>query len=291
VLRKEKKRKQEDQFIESQRGALHRFFPVSSNAQDSQDQGQEHVVEGVVNEDQGQGHVSGAQDSLDAEADANNRTQASEDDIQIPDIDEQEDSVLAIFDPRTWGNLDNSKRDILIEKGPVREMNLQFPCDPSGRHFSYAYYSRKLSNDEFVDRKWLVYSKHVDKVYCFSCKLFKSNQNKSLLASEGVRDWKHLSEKLKTHENSAEHLTSMSTWNELRLRLSKNQTIDDEMQREIAKEKERWRRVLVRIISVVKFLAKQNLAFRGANEKIYQRNNGNFLATVEMIAWSVISTI
>ena len=89
--------------------------------------------------------------------------------------EEQDDSLLSIYDPRTWDNLVNSKRDILIEKGPVRELGLEFPEDADGRHFSYDHYSRELANKEVTDRKWLVYCKELDKVFCFACKLFKSN--------------------------------------------------------------------------------------------------------------------
>jgi hypothetical protein len=76
----------------------------------------------------------------------------------------------------------------------------------------------------------------------------------------------------------------MATWYDLRLRFDKNQTIDKVAQRELEKEKEHWRKVLFRIIMIVKFLAKHNLAFRGNNCKLYQDSNGNFLGLVEMLA-------
>ncbi|XP_028056372.1 uncharacterized protein LOC114260442 [Camellia sinensis] len=151
------------------------------------------------------------------------------------------------------------------------------------RHFSSTYYIRNLSNGEKQDRKWLAYSNASNKVFCFWFKLFKEDGNKTQLATNGFKDWKNLSNKLRSHETSNEHITCMSKWIELEKRLQKNETIDKGVQEQINREREHWKNVFLRIIVVVRTLAKNNLAFRGDNEKIYQERNGNFLSLIEMI--------
>ncbi|XP_060968097.1 uncharacterized protein LOC133035806 [Cannabis sativa] len=186
-------------------------------------------------------------------------------------------------DPGRWKNLDNKLIDLLVEKGPIRLSDIEFPKD-DGRRFSTYHYTRNLSNGEQHDRKWLVYSKCLNKVYCFCCKLFSVNSSTmNQLSNEGTKDWKHLGDRLKSHETSNEHIINMSTWFDLESRLLMNKTIDKHAQERINKEKEHWRNVLKRIISLIKCLAKNNLAFRGSHEKIYQENNGNFLSFIEMI--------
>uniref|UniRef100_A0A453IE32 HAT C-terminal dimerisation domain-containing protein n=1 Tax=Aegilops tauschii subsp. strangulata TaxID=200361 RepID=A0A453IE32_AEGTS len=69
----------------------------------------------------------------------------------------------------------------------------------------------------------------------------------------------------------------------LRTRLQKHETIDKAAQRQLESEKEHWRKVLSRIVCIVKFLARHNLAFRGTNRKLYEDSNGN-LGLVEMLA-------
>ncbi|GKA59715.1 zinc finger MYM-type protein 1-like protein, partial [Tanacetum coccineum] len=62
-----------------------------------------------------------------------------------------------------------------------------------------------------------------------------------------------------------------------------NETIDKVAHEQFEKERDHWMKVLFRIVSIVKFLAKHSLAFRGTNEKLHVNSNGNFLGLIEML--------
>ena len=251
-IEKRRKKKHQDELIESQKGAMDRFIQKETPGPSRNTEELAIVI--VEQQDEG---IS--QENMNISDDDNN---VSRENSPVTDHEELVFSV-DIYDPRNLENL-----DILVEKGPIREQNLVFPKDSRSRHFSYAYYDKVMENGEVHDRKWLVYCKHGNRVFCFSCKIFKSNNMKSALAYDGLNDWVHLSERLKEHEKSVEHIISMNSWYELRTRLSKDQTIDKEMQELIKKEKEHMKKVLFRLVAIVKFLGKRNLAFRGSSEQL-----------------------
>lgn len=193
--------------------------------------------------------------------------------------------VYDLSDPAYWPQcMSNINRVQIIEKGPIRVENYTFPIQKiTGRKFSVANFNKIMSNGEVVDRRWLVYSKTTDRVYCYVCKLFEPTLN-TCLANVGCDDWGHLSNILKTHERNKNHYINTTKWFEMKNNLSSSNTLDNEFLAIFEKEKQHWRNVLIRIVAAIKFLCKRSLAFRGKSDIILTKNNGNFLGLIEMLA-------
>ncbi|CAL2231656.1 unnamed protein product [Prunus armeniaca] len=229
-----RKRKIEE-LTQSQRGALDRFIvreshaTIDENIFNEQEQDDVEELQDIENNmDECAGNVEQNENDDNENADIDDHNEDVEDvDIEnhnnenITDLFNEEPSQsipLDIYDPRNWDNIDPKFCDLLVEKGPVRDLLIgKGPKDHLHRRFSSTFYTRYLPNGEQHDRDWLVYSKDLNK---------------------------------------------------------KNKTIDGVVQNRIKKEKEHWRNLLKRLISIVKYLGKYSLAFRGSNEKIHDINNG-----------------
>jgi hypothetical protein len=284
---KRKKRQRIEELTQLQKGAMDKYIRKESqlvSTNQTSDQGPEiDPIDGRQTEIENNVEVQDQEGLTDNTAE---QMDNSGDNLNTSPIADVNDSFQPdIFDPRYWDSLGPKQVDILAVKGPKRDLLFQKgPKDGHSRRFSAYHYTRILSNGEHCDRDWLVYSKELDRIFCFGCKLFTKGYRKGHLATEGFNDWIHLGIRLKEHETSADHVLNMTTWYELRSRLQTDQAIDKTAQRQLEKEKDHWRKVLFRIVGIVKFLAKHNLAFRGSNSKLYDDSNGNFLGLVEMLA-------
>ncbi|XP_020253946.1 zinc finger MYM-type protein 1-like [Asparagus officinalis] len=267
------KKQKIEEFNRSQAGALEKFITCSRNiysnsVQDSvnveNEQPENQESEDLVNENLNENRNSIEEGEEHEDSNENrNLNENSNVNEHEENVNEHEDLVQEenlerrpsnINDPGNWKNIDQRLRDLLIERGPKKMIILIFQkiqkADISPQHISF---------------------------------LFKNDANKIQLANDGVRDWRNLSARLKSHETSSEHIVNMKSWIELEIRLRQNATIDKSVEEQINKEREHWRKVLLRVVAVVKTLAKNSLAFRGDNEKLYEENNRIFLSIIEMI--------
>uniref|UniRef100_A0A2N9FXD5 DUF4371 domain-containing protein n=1 Tax=Fagus sylvatica TaxID=28930 RepID=A0A2N9FXD5_FAGSY len=198
-----------------------------------------------------------------------------------------EKDVDVNYDPGLWGIINDTKRVMLVKKCLIKILkeNDEFPKEPNrGRHFSSKLYTCDRPNGEKQEKKWLVYSNGLDRVFCFCCKLFKHKPMTTSLAEDGTSDWHNLPTKLRDHEKNPEHNHNVVKWVDLQMRLKQEATIDKQMEALINKERVRWKLILARIIGVVKTLSRNSLPFRGSNEKIYEKNNKFFCQLIEFLA-------
>ena len=95
------------------------------------------------------------------------------------------------------------------------------------------------------------------------------------------------------HERSPGHRKAMREYLNFAARLEKLRVIDYELQKHIVSEKKKWRLIVERIVNVIFFLARQNIAFQSdrdegvsklVNDNAYETNSRNFLEIIRLLA-------
>uniref|UniRef100_A0A8I6WD92 TTF-type domain-containing protein n=1 Tax=Hordeum vulgare subsp. vulgare TaxID=112509 RepID=A0A8I6WD92_HORVV len=190
---KRKKKQREDEVKEALSGSLLRYYKSKTNTSRNPEELAIVLADDQNNVNRGDDGHTPTEDDVDINMH----------DINVSDhdpifnscaaesvsVDEEPVVTLDIYDSINWGSLDNKARDILVEKGPKRkEESTKYPLDETSPHFSYNHYSRKMSNGEVRNRRWLVFSKQANKVFCFCCKIFNFDKCKSALGHDDFCD-------------------------------------------------------------------------------------------------------
>ena len=136
----------------------------------------------------------------------------------------------------------------IVKIGPCKPKDEVFPKDANDRNFHQSWFTKN----------WLVYLMKEHKMFGFCCWLFPCKSDKGYennWSELGVSNFRKGLEKINTHENSLLHCISLAQWKSFEHRLSRGQTIDGQLQKQLNKEREKTLQVLDRIFSATLFLA------------------------------------
>lgn len=195
----------------------------------------------------------------------------------------EEDLEIAMDfnNPRTWTINKNSIK-MYIEHGPIYGDDAEIYPSTNNRRFEKQWFTKTMTNGERVLRKWLIYCKTLDTLFCFPCTLFCDDRRNVWVT--GFNDWKHLNPSLPRHENSTIHRSNYIKMKEFEKKIKDGGFIDDNLLEVIQKEKEKWRHILKVILDAILHCLQNNDALRGTSEIIGQPDCGKFLNTIELIS-------
>ena len=144
------------------------------------------------------------------------------------------------------------------------------------RHF-------KTENDQRYP--WMTGCKETNRLYCWSCSLFTTDKS-STWVSGGFVSLTNLTKSAHRHQDSAAHLQAMvnlKTFGDTRIDLQLDEQCRNHTTAHNNKVRQN-REILKRLINVVTFLGKQELAFRGHDESKDSENKGNYLELLKFLA-------
>ena len=161
---------------------------------------------------------------------------------------------------------------------PLPNLNIKQMSTSRGKS-----YERKFNKSiyERDDCGWICGCEETNSLFCFPCLLFSKVETPWI--KEGQRDLNHLSEKIKDHKKSKDHLNCVI---DLKMLGKENivEHMDTAYKQSIAKHNEQVaknRDALSKILNIIKFCGKYELPLRGHDEKVGSKNPGVFLGLVD----------
>ncbi|XP_078506693.1 zinc finger MYM-type protein 1-like [Lissotriton helveticus] len=208
-------------------------------------------------------------------------------DLDLEELESRSTQFCQDLYPSDRGNfLDKPWHDtellrFVIASGPCTPRG-PFPRDNKNRCFSTNYYYKENRTGDKTPRLWLCYSLKMDSAYCEPCWLFGDRKLSSYQQAwaTGIKYWQGISRKIKEHEMTHSHLAACAVHGRWR----QDETIDTQLESDYKEQVNYWTLILSRIIDVTLLLSTCNLPFRGHREKLKEKDGGNFLAVIELLA-------
>ncbi|XP_060855118.1 zinc finger MYM-type protein 1-like [Metopolophium dirhodum] len=218
-------------------------------------------------------------------------------DVESPDIYESVNNLQSVSpmfknDPVLFMNksITPGLKLIQLEMGPCQPVatdlpNGKFPKDESNppRSFSTSYYT-KLVNGKSEHRSWITYSPSMNRIYCWTCKLFGSiRAQKNSFVTTGCNSWGHLGGlygQIHLHETCKDHLEAELN----KIMYINNNRVDIQLMNSNNKHVAMNRAVVHVLMDIVLCLSKHNDAFRGHTECLTNGKSGKFLDWVNVFA-------
>ena len=168
-----------------------------------------------------------------------------------------------------------SQRPALSQRGPHQPRNFNFPqrsfgiTNPSTRSFSSKWFDRW---------SWLHYSEEDDKAFCWVCmkarrdNLLTNPKADLAFTQTGYKNWKNATTKegFPAHEASHSHQEAVERVVTIK---TKTRDVGETLSAGHKEEKKINRRIFLKILENIRFLARQGLALRGRDDD----HNSNFM--------------
>jgi hypothetical protein len=152
--------------------------------------------------------------------------------------------------------------------GKPNQPSICYKADNNGRRFQEGWYKRW---------QWLDWNYSLERVFCFPCRMVRtqigehlfSKNSESTFTTTGYCSWADATRRFNKHEGSSCHAECVVKWSSY----TKGVNVASQLSHHYSENQKKAQAMLLKILSTVRYLARQGLALRG-----HISESGNFQA-------------